>query len=539
LTPNAPNVINSKVYPLSPNEQKVLNEYLEDNLEKGYIVASSSRYRSPTFTVKKKDGTLRIVHDYRRLNEFTVMDVTPLPRISSILEELRGKALFSKFDIRAGYNNIRIRTEDTYKTGFKTNKGLYKWIVMPFGLCTALATFTRMLNEILRPLYAKYPGMFRHYMDDCIIMTEPGQKELHEEICHMFFDLLEQHQLFLKPAKCEFFQTEMDYLGIRVKEGELMIDPAKISGITDWPTTLTTIKEVRSTLGLLGYHRLWIPNFAKIVKPLTDLLQKGREFAWSEHCEKAVRRLIGLVTSEPIIVPPDTDQQFILYVDASQFATGAILYQADKERKDARGNPLLWPLGFNFQTFNKTEQNYPIYDRELLGMMRGLRTWRHLLRNTTHPVLVITDHANLQYYREPQKLGPRVNGYLAELAEYHIQLVYKPGAAQRVDGLSQRPDLIPDNDDELIIVLPDHLFVSPDAPRKAYLATRTKAEDYDSDDTLVDSDDENAQLKARATMEDLPSGFALDQMVHKAQKMEDRTIRRWRIAHTLSKSGDL
>jgi len=106
LTPNAPNVINSKVYPLSPNEQKVLNEYLEDNLEKGYIVASSSRYGSPTFTVKKKDGTLRIVHDYRRLNEFTVMDVTPLPRISSILEELRGKALFSKFNIRAGYNNI-------------------------------------------------------------------------------------------------------------------------------------------------------------------------------------------------------------------------------------------------------------------------------------------------------------------------------------------------------------------------------------------------------------------------------------------------
>src|SRR5712671_6613218 len=135
------------------------------------------------------------------------------------------------------------------------------------------------------------------------------------------------------------------------------------------------------------------------ISPLMDLLQKGREFAWSEQCEEAIRRLIGLVTLEPIIIPPNTDQQFILYMDASQFATGAILYQADKEQKDARGNPLLRPLGFNSQTFNKTEQNYPIYDRELLGMMRGLRTWRHLLRNTTHPVLVITDHANLQYYR--------------------------------------------------------------------------------------------------------------------------------------------
>jgi len=136
-------------------------------------------------------------------------------------------------------------------------------------------------------------------------------------------------------------------------------------------------------------------------------------------------------------------------------------------------------------------------------------------------------------------LGPRVNGYLAELAEYHIQLVYKPGATQRADGLSRRPDLIPDNDDKLIIVLPDHLFVSPDAPWKTYLAMRTKAEDYDSDNTLVDSENEDAQLKARATTEDPPSGFALDQMVHEAQKVEDQTIRRWRIAHMLSKSGDL
>ena len=136
-------------------------------------------------------------------------------------------------------------------------------------------------------------------------------------------------------------------------------------------------------------------------------------------------------------------------------------------------------------------------------------------------------------------MGPHVNGYLVELAEYHIQLVYKPSAAQRADGLSRRPDLIPDDNDELIIVLPDHLFVSPDAPKTTYSATRTKAEDYDSDGTLVDLEDENTQLKARATMEDLPSGFALDQMVHDAQKMEEQTIRRWRMAHTLSKSGDL
>jgi len=118
-----------------------------------------------------------------------------------------------------------------------------------------------------------------------------------------------------------------------------MIDPAKIAGIKDWPTTLKNVKEVRSTLGLLGYHRPWIPNFSKIAKPLTDLLGKGQELAWDQVCEDAVRKLIGLVTLEPVIVPPDPDRQFILYVNASQFATGAVLYQPDLERTDRRGNP--------------------------------------------------------------------------------------------------------------------------------------------------------------------------------------------------------
>jgi len=452
-----------------------------DNLEKGYIVASSSRYGSPTFTVIKKDGSLRIVHDYQKLNEYTVLNVTPLPKISSILEELRGKSLFSKFDIRAGYNNIRILVEDTYKTGFKTNKGLFKWIVMPFRLCNAPATFTRMLNEVFRPIYARYPGLFRHYMDDIIIMTPLNQKDLYTEICHMFFDILEKNSLYLKPAKCEFFQMEVDYLGIHIKNGELMINLAKIAGIKNWPTTLKNVKEVRSTLGLLGYHCPWIPNFSKIAKPLMDLLGKGREFAWDQICKDAIKKLIGLVTSEPVMVPLDPNRQFILYVDVSQFATGAVLYQPDLERTDHRGNPLLRPLGFHSQMFNKAEQNYPIYDRELLAIICGLRNWRHLMRNTMHPVMVITDHANLQYYQEPQKIGPCVNGYIVELADYNIQLVYKPGNTNKADELSQRPDMAPEDEDELVIILLDHLFAHLDSPSKVYVATHTKPENYGSD----------------------------------------------------------
>src|SRR5712672_2145506 len=189
--------------------------------------------------------------------------------------------------------------------------------------------------------------------------------------------------------------------------------------------------------------------------------------------------------------------------------------------------------------FTKTEQNYPIYDRELLAIMRGLRTWQHLTWNSVHPILIITDHANLQYYWELQKLGPRVNGYVAELAKYHIQLVYKPGAVNRADELSRRPDLTPTDDDKLTLVLPNHLFVPPETPSTAYVATRTKAEDYDSDDTLVNSDSEEPPLSIKAAAHDTVSPALLDKQVAFSQKSGARTIRRWQTAHSLSQTSGL
>jgi hypothetical protein len=198
-------------------------------------------------------------------------------------------------------------------------------------------------------------------------------------------------------------------------------------------------------------------------------------------------------------------------------------------------------LGFHSQTFSKPKQNYPIYDRELLAVIRGLRCWRHLLRNTSFPVLVITDHANLQYYREPQKIGPCVNGYIAELADYHIQLVYKPGATNRADGLSWRPDMVPDEEDELVIVLPDHLFVHPDAPTTKFTTTRMKPEDYDSDDTLVE---EIPKISEKARTAHLDNGhtmsaYELDRLIIDTQTIDVSTMRRWRVAHSLQKMGEL
>jgi RNase H-like domain found in reverse transcriptase/Integrase zinc binding domain len=168
---------------------------------------------------------------------------------------------------------------------------------------------------------------------------------------------------------------------------------------------------------------------------------------------------------EPVLVPPDQERQFILEVDASQFATRAILYQADKKMTDRKGNPILRPCGYHSQTFSTTEQRYPIYDREFLAVIRGLKHWDYLLKCAKHPVLVITDHTNLTYYRHPHKIGQRVVGYIAEYEQYDIQLAYRPGASNRADALSRRPDYAPDPyNDEPVIALPEHLFVPPNTP---------------------------------------------------------------------------
>ena len=406
-------------------------------LDKGFIQWSDSRYGHSTFTIPKKDGTFQIVQDYWPVNKYTEKDTTPLPSIQEAIEGLGDKTLFLKYDIREGYNNIQIIPEDRWKAAFKTHMGLFKPNIMLFGLQGAPGTFSRMITVDVAPMYREFPAnRFKHYMDDCLIATAEGELTLHRQMNHRLLDLFKENSYFLKPSKCIFEQLEVDFLGVQLGHGEISIDPSKIAGIKDWPTTLRSIKEVHSTLGVLGFQRPFIPGFAGIAKPLTSLLKKNITFNWMLNCTKALEQLITIVMSEPVLVPPDQERQFILEVDASQYVTGAILYQADKKLMDQRGKPILQPCRYHSQTFSATEQRYPIYDRKFLAVIRGLKHWDYLLKCAKHPVLVITDHANLTYYRHLHKIGQCIAGYIAEYEQYNIQLAYRPGASNRADALS-------------------------------------------------------------------------------------------------------
>ncbi len=454
LRPDAPQKINCKIYPLTPKEDESLKAYIEENLAKGYIYEGSSPYASSFFFRKKTNGGLRPIIDYRPLNAWTIKDTYPLPLISDILTNLSGKKVFSKFDIRWGYHNIRIREEDQLKAAFKTPRGLFIPRVMTFGLTNAPATFARTMSRILRPLMDAHPKELFVYMDDVLIATEEDLPR-HRKIVHAFLEICEDESYFLKASKCVFEQNKISYLGIVIDGSQIKIDPRKVEGIKDWPREVKTLKGVRSVLGTLSYQRPFIPFFAHHAKPITDTIKTtDGPFKWTKEAGEALEKLITLICEDPVLCQPNMDKPFELEVDASAFAIGAILTQ-----RDTRGKPQA--VGYFSKAFTTAERNYDIHDRELLAVLWGLEHWRHLLMGSPHKIKVFTDHKNLEYYRHPQRINRRVARYIPRLADYHYQLIHKPGTQNHADALSRRPDHMNEEEDNTnVTVLTPEVFAN-------------------------------------------------------------------------------
>src|SRR6266576_2330384 len=181
-------------------------------------------------------------------------------------------------------------------------------------------------------------------MDDILIATK-DDLTYHREVVNTVLCTMKDNSLFLKLEKCEFEKHHIEYLGILLEKGTVQPDPSKIAGLREWPTKLKSVKEVRSTLGVLGYQHTFIPGFSHIARPLTELLRKDKNFEWTDQCTQAVKELIQLVTTHPVLVHPNPNKIFELEVDASNYATGAILFQRDKRGK-------LRPIGYNSKTLN-------------------------------------------------------------------------------------------------------------------------------------------------------------------------------------------
>ena len=393
--PGAPESLRTKIYPMSPIEQEELDHFIEENLRKGYIQLSKSPMASPVFFVKKKDGKLRFVQDYQRLNEFTVKNRTPLPLISDIVNQLRGAKYFTKFDVRWGYNNVRIKEGDEWKAAFATNRGLFEPTVMFFGLTNSPATFQSLMNLIFADLIAA--GKVAVYLDDILIFNSDLAE--HRTIVKDVLKRLQDNDLYLRPEKCEFEKTEVEYLGLLISEGMVRMDPVKVTAVKDWSTP-KSVRDVRGFLGFANFYRRFIRNFARIARPLNDLTRKNVRFEWGTHQQAAFEELRLAFVSAPILSLWDAEKPTRIEVDASGYATGGVLMQLQEDGA--------WhPVAYRSASMQPAERNYQIYDREMLAIIEALKDWRHFLEGLCGEFQIVSDHSNLEYWCTAQDLTRR------------------------------------------------------------------------------------------------------------------------------------
>ncbi|SJL16884.1 uncharacterized protein ARMOST_20414 [Armillaria ostoyae] len=468
LIPNAKSTLDCKVYPLNRNEQEQLDKFLDENLDSGRIKESKSPFASPFFFVKKKDGSLRPVQDYRKLNEMTIKNRYPLPLISELIDKLQGAKYFTKLDVRWGYNNVWIKEGDEHKAAFRTNRGLFEPTVMFFRLTNSPTTFQWMMNDIFKDLISK--GKVTIYLDDILIFTKDLDE--HRRIVRRVLQKLRENKLFLKAEKCEFEVLETEYLGVIISEGQVRMDPVKLAGIAEWPTP-TKKKELQSFLGFTNFYRKFIKNYSKVVRALTQLTGNA-EWTWGAAQNQAFQQLKKQMAEDVILAIPNRTGRFRVEADTSNGAIGAVLSQ-EQEGK--------WrPVAFMSKALTATERNYEIYDKELLAIMLALAEWRHYLMGALEDVEIWTDHQNLQYFRKPQKLNRRQAHWVTELAEYHFILKHKPGTANvKADLLSRRSDHDQGEDDngDITVLSPEHFraMIMPTATEtheRVRTATRQK-----------------------------------------------------------------
>jgi hypothetical protein len=276
-----------KVYPITLTEQTEMDAFLEEALATGRIRQSKSPLGAPVFFIKTKDGKLRFVQDYQILNAITRKNQYLLPLIDDLIHPLKNTRYFTKLDIHWGYNNVHIREGDEWKAAFHTNRGLFEPLVMYFGLTYSLATFQTMMNEIFQDLITE--AVVSVYLNNILIFT--NSLEEHRQITHLVLDRMREHKLYLRPEKCEFEQTRIEYLSVIISHNKVEMDPVKIAGVADWPTP-SNKKEVQSFVGFINFYRRFIPGFSHHVRTLFDLTMKDVRFIWGLPQEDSFMKLV-------------------------------------------------------------------------------------------------------------------------------------------------------------------------------------------------------------------------------------------------------
>ncbi|KAE8721419.1 Detected protein of unknown function [Hibiscus syriacus] len=406
-------------YRMAPKELKELKIQLQELLDRGFIRPSVSPWGAPVLFVKKKDGTLRLCIDYRKLNKLTVKNKYPLPRIDDLFDQFRGASIFSKIDLRSGYYQLKLKDSDIPKTAFRTRYGHYEFLVMSFGLTNAPAAFMDLMHRVFRPYLDQFVVVF---IDDILVYSRSEAE--HEEHLRIVLQTLRENKLYAKLSKCEFWLSEVTFLGHIVSADGIQVDPSKVEAIMNWKQS-RNISEIRSFLGLAGYYRRFVEGFSLIAAPLTKLLRKDVPFVWSDDQQASFEKLKTVLTQAPVLIQPESGKDFSVYSDASHSGLGCVLMQEKKV------------VAYASRQLRPHERNYPTHDLELAAVVFALKIWRHYLYG--EKCYIYTDHKSLKYLLTQKELNLRQRRWLELLKDYDFEIEYHPGKANVVaDALSRK-----------------------------------------------------------------------------------------------------
>lgn len=421
------NPIYCKLYRYPQIHEKEIERQIGEMLNQGIIRESDSPYNSPLWIVPKKMDNSnikkwRIVIDYRKLNEITIDDKFPIPNIDSILDRLGRAQYFTTLDLAKGFHQILVKEEDQKKTAFSTPFGHYEYVRMPFGLKNAPATFQRLINSILREYMNKICVV---YLDDILIFS--SSLEEHVININKIFNALRKANLKIQIDKCNFFYKETEYLGHVLTPNGMKPNPNKLETIKNLKLPESS-KQIKSFLGVTGYYRKFVKDYAKVAKPMTNYLKKGKQINKSDPLYiSSFEELKSLLTSHPILKYPDFNKPFKINTDASQFALGAVLLQEGH------------PIAYASRTLNTHEIRYGTPEKELLGVVWACKHFRPYIYGKEF--LLQTDHEALKWLHTKylgKDLNPRLQRWILSLGEYNIKIDFLKGKDNKIADFLSR-----------------------------------------------------------------------------------------------------
>lgn len=420
-----------KGWPVPIAYQKMVEEEINKMLEYGVIERANSQYVNPLVTVIKKDKSVRLCLDARKINSVMIPDYEGAIPVNELLANCGGMKIMSTIDLRHSFWQVPLKKECRDFTGFQYKGKTYRFMVTPFGLKTSLASLTRGLDNVLSDEVKKFTLI---YVDDCLCLSSSIEEHIHH-LSLLFHNLLEAN-ITVNFDKSQLFRKEISYLGYRLSTEGISTDPEKSTAIINFPTPKNQ-KQLKGFLGLTNFYNRFTSKYAATTQPLLDLLKKDRKFKWTAEHEKHFNTVKQLFLETVMLKHPDVNKQYYVQTDASNYAVGGQLYQYDE-----KGNIAV--IAFTSRTLKKAELNYHTTEKELIGIIHCLQKFRMYLMG--HRFTIITDNKALTFLQKCYLGNARIARWLMSIQEYDFDIIHCKGRENIVaDVLSRNPTDSPDN----------------------------------------------------------------------------------------------